>query len=181
MENKPEQNHSGENAYLEEPEDTSGKHSDRKRKRKFIKTIGGWIFYLVFVGMLFVGTPKALSIWLKTETPVAAITSHSMWPALKRGDLIFVRSVNKSEIEAGDIVVYKNIRGYTIHRVVSINKEKGTLITKGDANNVEDKPITIDEVVGRAVEYPNGKPFRLPKLGYLSIWFSKYGLQKNRS
>jgi len=136
---------------------------------KKTKNILEWIVCAVIVVAIAYGTPMVLSKILKTEYPVASITSSSMWPALKKGDIVFIKNVDKSELKVGDVVVYKNERGFTIHRVTELNEK--TLKTKGDANNVSDRPVKYEEVVGRTVEW-NGKPFRIPKLGKITILMS---------
>ncbi len=123
------------------------------------------------------GTPKALIYVMGTDYPAASITSGSMWPILKKGDLVLINYVKKEDIRIGDIIVFKNlsidskqVSGFTIHRVVEIN---GDLIkTKGDANEITDKPIEYYDVVGRTLNY-NGKPVKIPYLGNLTIWASK--------
>lgn len=142
-----------------------------KKKKSLLRKLFGWFVYLAFVAALIIGTPKILSSWLKTETPIAAITSQSMWPALKKGDLILITSVQNSEIEKDDIIVYANKKGFTIHRVAEKNDKN--IITKGDANNIQDTPISPEDVIGKALEYKNGKPVRIPKLGFISIWASQ--------
>ena len=136
---------------------------------KKLKNILEWIVGGAIVIAIAYGTPIALTKILNTEYPIASITSSSMWPALKKGDIVFIKGVDKSELEAGDIIVYRNEKGFTIHRITELNEE--TLKTRGDANSISDKPIRYEEVVGRAVEW-NGKPFRIPKLGKISIWKS---------
>ena len=102
---------------------------------------------------------------------MASITSGSMWPALKKGDLVLIKGIDsRDDITLGDVVVYTNKAGFTIHRVIELNE--ATLITKGDANNVADSPINYDEVVGRAVEWGD-KPFRIPLLGNISLFINK--------
>ena len=136
---------------------------------KKLKNIIEWIICGAVIIAIAYGTPMALSKVLKTEYPVASITSSSMWPTLKKGDIVFIKGAGKSELETGDIVVYKNKKGFTIHRVMELNEK--TLKTKGDANNVSDRLVKYEEVIGKTVEW-NGKPFRIPKLGKITIWMS---------
>ena len=132
-----------------------------------IRSILGWILYIAILVGLIYGTPKILSKVLDTQYPMAAITSGSMWPTLKKGDLIFIKGVKgKEEIQVGDIVVYQNPKGFTIHRVVRMNG--GTLVTKGDANNIEDSPIPYRDLIGKTVKFKD-KPFRMPYVGNVSI------------
>ena len=146
-----------------------------KKTKSIIETV----IYIIIIIALAIGTPKALCYILNTKYPVASITSGSMWPALKKGDIVFMKGIDKSELKVDDIIVYKNssnskqIEGFTIHRIVKLNEK--TLKTKGDANNVSDPLIRYEEVVGKTVNL-FGKPLRIPKLGSLTIWAS--GLKK---
>ena len=139
---------------------------------KKTKSIVETLIYLIIMATLAVGTPKALCYILKTEYPVASITSGSMWPALKEGDLVLIKGVDKQELKVGDIIVYENKKGFTIHRIIELNEE--TLETKGDANNISDSPIKYEKVVGRTVNLFE-KPFRSPKLGNVTIWAEELG------
>ena len=55
---------------------------------KIFKGTIGWILYIAILIGLIVGIPKGLAYVLKTDYPMASITSGSMWPVLKKGDLI---------------------------------------------------------------------------------------------
>ncbi len=148
-----------------------GKPKRVKKKKSVLRKIIGWVVYLAVVGTLMYFTPKALSEYLGTDTPIAAITSGSMWPALKKGDLVFVKAVgSEKNLEIGDIIVFKNPKGYTIHRIVE--KTDLAIKTKGDANNISDVPIKFSDVVGKTLEYSNGRPVRIPRMGYFSIWLN---------
>src|SRR3990167_6068281 len=93
-----------------------------EKKRHPLKSSIGWVLYLAFLAGLIFGIPKGLERFLQTPYPMAAITSGSMWPALKKGDLIFIRGVqDKAQVQIGDIVIYQNPKGFTIHRVVKLN------------------------------------------------------------
>ena len=60
---------------------------------KKTKSIVETLIYIIIMAVLAVGTPKALCYVLKTEYPVASITSGSMWPALKKGDIVLMEGV----------------------------------------------------------------------------------------
>ena len=144
-----------------------------KRGKRMLRMVRGVALYVLAVLALVILLPKGLSWWLKTEYPMAAITSGSMWPVLKQGDLILVAAVKPEALNVGDIVVYANDRGFTIHRVTEVDREAGEITTKGDANNVSDKPVPVKDVFGRALTWGSGKPVRIPKLGFISILVSK--------
>lgn len=144
-----------------------------------------WLIYILILVALVWGVPKALVYVLKTDYPMASITSGSMWPALKQGDLVLIKGINsKDDIKVGDIIVYQNpstdstgsgqVPGFTIHRVERL--KENTLITKGDANNVSDSPIKYEDVIGKAVRIKN-RVVKLPYLGKLGILVQ--GIYKN--
>ena len=132
---------------------------------RLIKSLTKLAVYLVFVGVAVYVTPKILSRVLDTPYPLATITSGSMWPVLQEDDLVLMRGLKGREAKVGQIIIFKNSRGFTIHRL--IRKEKGKLVTKGDANNIEDQPIPEQDVIGRIV-YFRDKPLRFPKLGLVT-------------
>ena len=56
----------------------------------------------------------------------------------------------EDEIHAGDyILIYKKDNYHVTHRIVKKNGNK--IITKGDANNVEDEGITAKSIVGKVI------------------------------
>lgn len=138
-----------------------------RRLFKFLLNVG---IYITIVAALLYGLPRFLSWYLETPYPIAAITSGSMWPALHTGDLIFIQGVAKEDLKVGDIVVWKNPNGFTIHRVVELNDN--TLVTKGDANFKNDDPVAYSNVVGRTYQV-FGANARLPYLGIITINASK--------
>jgi len=78
-------------------------------KKGIVKKILGWVIYIAILVALIYGIPRGLTYALDTPYPMAAITSGSMWPALKQGDLVLIKGVDsKDDIQLGDIVVYKN-------------------------------------------------------------------------
>ena len=84
----------------------------------------------------------------------AVVLSGSMEPTLNIDDLIFVKE--QDSFQPGDIVVFQDGGSLTVHRLLSIDGE--TALTKGDANNVADEPISTEQLVGCVVG-------RLPKMG----------------
>jgi signal peptidase len=154
--------------------DTDKKNPVAKTQHKnknFKKIILEWVIYIAVFALIVLGTPKLLTKILNSEYPIASITSSSMWPVIKRGDIVFIKGVNgKSDIKLGDIVVYNNEKGFTIHRIVKLNED--TFITRGDANNVDDQPVKYEELIGKTINIRN-KPLRLPYLGNLSQIFFK--------
>lgn len=144
---------------------------ERLESKKIIKIIIEWLIYVVVFLLIVWGTPRALTKILNTDYPIASVTSSSMWPALKKGDIVFIKGISgKDSFKIGDIVVYRNERGFTIHRVVEIRES--TFVTKGDANTAKDEPIAYEKLVGKTVDFHN-KPIRIPYLGELSQAFKR--------
>lgn len=153
------------------------RYGERIMNKKIIKSIIEWFIYAIFIIAIIWGTPKILAKALDTPYPIASITSSSMWPVLKSGDMVFIKGVkDKSQVNIGDIVVYENSlesqgqAGFTIHRLVKMDDK--TFITKGDANNVSDQPVEYERLIGKTVNI-KGKPLHIPFLGKLSQIFKK--------
>ena len=89
-----------------------------------------------------------------------AVLSGSMEPTIPVGSLVYVKPVEASELEAGDVCTYYLSDGETFvtHRVMSIDADAQTLVTQGDANEDPDGDIQFSQVYGRA-------DFHLPYLG----------------
>ena len=76
------------------------------------------------------------------------VQTGSMAGTIEAGDWIIVKY--SDNIELDDIVTYKQDKEFVTHRV--IEAYKGTYVTKGDANNAKDKPISKDQIVGKVVK-----------------------------
>ena len=96
------------------------------------------------------------------------VLSGSMEPVYHVGSLIYVREVDHTELQAGDVITFMlNEKTVATHRIVEVipdESEPGVVRyrTKGDANDVED---------GNLIHYKNviGSPvFTIPYLGYLA-------------
>ena len=70
-----------------------------------------------------------------------------MEPKLKYNDFILVKE--KSSFKENDIITFKVDDKTITHRVVEINEDN--IITKGDAIEFNNDPITKDMVVGKMV------------------------------
>lgn len=77
------------------------------------------------------------------------VVSGSMEPTLKIGDIIVINTKEK-KYKKGDIVTFKDTDGtFVTHRILSIHKKE--MVTKGDNNNTQDKPASVDQLVGKYV------------------------------
>ena len=77
----------------------------------------------------------------------AVVLSGSMEPTLSVNDLVVVRAAE--HYSKDDIVVFQSGPELVIHRVVSVENDQ--LITRGDANDTEDPPISTELVKGRLI------------------------------
>lgn len=75
------------------------------------------------------------------------VKSDSMNPTLKYNDFILVKKTN--EINEKDIITFRVENNYLTHRVVA--KVDDTIITKGDALDFNNDPITKNMIVGKMV------------------------------
>lgn len=111
---------------------------------------------LLLIISLFLGT--ALYLW-NAETLVgnampmpfgfgiSAVLSGSMEPEYSVDDLVIVQKA--ADYQIGDVVVYQDGSMLIMHRIIAMDGD--TVITKGDANDVEDTPIGKETIKGRAV------------------------------
>ena len=75
------------------------------------------------------------------------------------GSLLYVKE-SAGGIQTGDVITFYRNGELVTHRVVEINTDEKTYITKGDANQVNDvQPVAWSDVVGVPV-------FDIPVLGY---------------
>lgn len=94
-----------------------------------------------------------------------AVLSGSMEPTIPVGSIVYVKPLDDpSVLEPGDVCTYTLSDGKTMvtHRVVSIDPDNQTLVTQGDANDVDDGDINFTQVFGEA-------QFHLPYVGYIAI------------
>lgn len=85
------------------------------------------------------------------------VATGSMADTIKIGDAVIVELTK--EVNENDIIVYQEENNFITHRLIKKNKS-GEIVTKGDANNSEDKPINESQIIGKVI-------FIIPKLGIL--------------
>ena len=79
------------------------------------------------------------------------VLTDSMYPDIKSGDLIIVKSVDAESVKEGDVIAFFDPDGSGLsvltHRVVEVTEKDGALAfrTKGDANNAEDPSLAPGE------------------------------------
>ncbi|HSK69081.1 MAG TPA: signal peptidase I [Candidatus Limnocylindria bacterium] len=94
------------------------------------------------------------------------VVSGSMSPAVEAGDLIVIG--RRDAYRPGDVVTFRDGGSLVTHRLVTL--EDGMAVTRGDANNTEDKPFPVSDIVG-------GMALRVPGLGSTALFLrSRQGI-----
>ena len=75
------------------------------------------------------------------------VKTGSMEDGIHTGDYILI--VKKKTYKVGDIVTFKKGEYFVTHRIVK--KNGNIIVTKGDANNIEDEEININSIIGEVV------------------------------
>ena len=78
------------------------------------------------------------------------VLSGSMESKINVGDLVFVKEVNPSKLQVGDIIAFRDSENIvTTHRIVDIETKDNEIcfVTKGDANNANDDGIVYPSMV----------------------------------
>lgn len=128
---------------------------------KVLKIIGQFILCLILIFFIL------LNIFSMNNKSlfgfrIYRVISGSMQPALQIGDVIIVKKSNN--YAERDIITYSNGLTTITHRIIAINNDE--VITKGDANEVNDKPINKEQIVGKFF-------FRISNFSLFSIILSK--------
>ena len=76
------------------------------------------------------------------------VQTGSMSDYIEAGDWIILKLTKN--VDTNDVITYKQDGNYITHRI--IEAYNGTYITKGDANNAKDEPISRDQIVGKVVK-----------------------------
>lgn len=109
---------------------------------KIIKTIPNILLIIIII---------ILSIYLllkyTNNIGIYKVMTGSMEPNIHVGDYLLVKKSN--EYKEGDIITFKKDGYYITHRIVEINE--ATVITKGDANNINDEEINKSDIVGKYI------------------------------
>ena len=98
------------------------------------------------------------------------VVSGSMEPEIPVGSVIYVKHVEPADLQEDDVIAFQHDGSMVAHRVVVNRTTLGELVTKGDANNVEDlDPIPYSAVEGK-VEHV------IPRFGeFMALYSSTIG------
>lgn len=167
---------------------------------RIIKKICRWIFDIILFIILAIALIMAynhIQINIKGNTYTTMlgysafeVATGSMSNTIEIGDVILVKLIEPNEpVSENEIVVFTQDTTLVTHRIIKINGDQ--IITKGDANNKEDDPITRKQIIGKVVKIiPNVKMWKeiilTPKvlipssISILLLWiFFSYDKEKN--
>ena len=128
-----------------------------------LNAIGTILMLFVIVSCLGLIIPKLMGY------DAYVVVSGSMEPAIPVGSIVYSHKTDPAQLNEGDVIVFTDpARGTTpiTHRVVSNDRDRCIIITKGDANAREDAdPVTYDNVMGKV-------GLHIPHLGFVASVFT---------
>lgn len=113
--------------------------------------------YLVVLALVLVASPIVVHVLfaLLPGTGSYVVVTQSMAPSIPAGSLVYV--VETGEYTVGDVVTFRHDGKLVTHRVVEVESDR--YVTRGDANDGRDAPVSHDRIVGEVV-------FSVPLYGY---------------
>jgi uncharacterized repeat protein (TIGR01451 family) len=75
----------------------------------------------------------------------------SMSPAIRDGEMVYVRPASEVHLRRGDIVLVKREAGFRLHRLVRADSRRDIFVTRGDCGLHEEPVIGHDQILGVAV------------------------------
>ena len=151
---------------------------DPSTTRHRVFTIVGIVLCALLIPLLIVNVTLIIKSYTNPEevpklggyAPMIVL-SPSMEPSIKKGDLIFVKTIDASEVQVDDVITFFDAElgdgKITTHKVIEKYEENGTLYfrTKGDNNNSADRlPVPAGDLVGIYTG------FRLPGMGSVAMF-----------
>ena len=123
-------------------------HERKKGGRIILPALCGIVGTLIILVVIAALLPTTLSRFMGFE--VYNVVSGSMSPKIPKGSLVFVKSADGGEIEAGEVIAFDSNGSVTVHRVKENRILEGEFITKGDANENEDMTaVPYSALIGR--------------------------------
>ena len=150
------------------PAGKAPKNAKVKKPGRVLPTLFNFAGTLLLVAVIALCAPLTVPLLMGYE--VYDVVSGSMEPELPVGSAVYVKAVELSDVQEGEIIAYRSSNSVVIHRVVINRTTLKEFVTKGDANNVEDpEPIPYDAVIGRM-------EVKVPILGtFMAIYSSTIG------
>lgn len=105
-----------------------------------------WIVNIIFIIVIAL-LVAYLALRTTDKIEIYRVKTGSMEEKIHVGDYILI--YRKENYNVGEVVTYTSNDGFITHRI--IKKENGKIITKGDANNAEDREIYESTIVGKVI------------------------------
>ena len=75
----------------------------------------------------------------------------SMSPAIRDGEMVYVKPSPRESLHRGDIVLVKDDRGFRLHRLIRADVRRDVFITRGDSGRQDDPAVGRAQILGVAV------------------------------
>ncbi|MFZ8757208.1 signal peptidase I [Microbacterium sp. HMH0099] len=142
----------------------SGRRRLARRAWARARSIAGWTLLLALSAFALLTIVLPFLLGAHTYT----VLTGSMRPGMPPGSLVAVRETPVDDIRIGDVITFQLRSGeptVVTHRVVGTTSSTGgdrLLLTRGDANDVEDPPVQAEQIRGIVV-------YAVPWLGYPGV------------
>ena len=99
-------------------------------------------------------------------------SGYSMFPFLRKGDLLTVEPVSMDKIKLGDIVVFESKEKWIAHRVINIrgNTEGLEFLLRGDTCIEFDPAVDKENYIGSVRVYTRKHSKKVLSNGVLNAW-----------
>jgi signal peptidase I len=90
------------------------------------------------------------------------VLGGSMTPWIRSGDLVFIKRYDFERVSAGDVILFERDGRFFVHRMIGraqtiqSSEKVARLISKGDALDGLDAPVSTEEFLGRATRIHRG-------------------------
>jgi signal peptidase len=109
---------------------------------KVIKTISNIVLVILIILLV-----SYIALRITNKIRIYKVETGSMEDKIHAGDYILLYRRNNYHV--GDVVTYHVDTYFVTHRIIKIEDNKIT--TKGDANNLVDEEISIDQIEGKVI------------------------------
>lgn len=131
----------------------------RTKKKPTLSGIVGVVLCIIFIPIIIMNLTLIINSYITPdELPgvfgikPAIVLSGSMEPTIRTGDLIFIHNTDTQGLKEGDVICYLTSGSAVTHRIAGITRGddgRPRYVTRGDANNAEDRlPVTPEQVQG---------------------------------